>query len=227
MGYERGTSISKAWELATTDGAVEVASYVVAHLAELSGVPDDATDRGPRLREFCRKFAERAFRRPLTDEQKRLYIDRPFESVSDLVMAVKRFVLLVLKSPRFLYREVGGSQDAYDVAARLSFGLWDSLPDEELLKAAASGKLATREQVLAQAERMVSDLRAAPSSTSSSCNGCGSTGRRNYPRIRLASPVLTGPPLQTCARRWSCSWMRCSGARIPITANFCSRIMCT
>ncbi len=46
------------------------------------------------------------------------------------------------------------------MAARLSFGLWDSLPDQELLDAAAAGKLATREQVARQAERMVGDLRA-------------------------------------------------------------------
>src|SRR5262249_3895183 len=41
----------------------------------------------------------------------------------------------------------------------LSFGLWDSLPDQELLDAAARGQLATREQVVRQAERMVTDLR--------------------------------------------------------------------
>src|SRR5262249_9672520 len=64
------------------------------------------------------------------------------------------------KSPRFLYREVGSAPDAYDVAARLSFGLWDSLPDQELLDAAAAGKLATREQVTHQPERMLGDLRA-------------------------------------------------------------------
>jgi hypothetical protein len=69
-------------------------------------------------------------------------------------------VLLVLKSPRFLYREVGGGPDAYDVASRLSFALWDSLPDQELLAAAAAGRLTTREQVAAQAERMLADPRA-------------------------------------------------------------------
>ena len=52
------------------------------------------------------------------------------------------------------------SPDGYDVASRLSFGLWDSLPDQPLLDAAAAGQLATREQVARQAERMVTDLRA-------------------------------------------------------------------
>jgi hypothetical protein len=46
------------------------------------------------------------------------------------------------------------------VAARLSFGLWDSLPDETLLRAAAEGRLKTPEQVAAQAQRMLDDPRA-------------------------------------------------------------------
>src|SRR5262249_11185354 len=58
-----------------------------------------------------------------------------------------------------LYRELDGGRDAYDIASRLSFGLWDSLPDQELLEAAAAGQLATRDQVIRQAERMVGDLR--------------------------------------------------------------------
>ena len=60
-------------------------------------------------------------------------------------------MLLVLKSPRFLYRETAsGRPDSYDVASRLSFGLWDSLPDQPLLDAAAAGQLATRDQVAAR-----------------------------------------------------------------------------
>ncbi len=160
-GYERGTSVSKAWDMATTDAAIEVADYVVAHLKELAGVSDDAGDREAKLREFCRRFAERAFRRPLTDEQKAFFINRQFKEVPDLETAVKRVGLLVLKSPRFLYRETGrGRPDGYDVASRLSFGLWDSLPDQVLLDAAAAGQLANHDQVALQAERMVTDLRA-------------------------------------------------------------------
>jgi hypothetical protein len=159
VGYERGSSVSKAWDQATTDAAIEVAGYVAAHLDELAGIKDDAKDREARLREFCTKFAERAFRRPLTDDQKRLLVDRSFKSSKDLELAVKRVVLLVLKSPRFLYHEIGGGLDAYDVACRISFGSWDSLPDQPLLDAASAGKLATRDQIAQQAQRMVSDLR--------------------------------------------------------------------
>src|SRR5205823_893970 len=41
-GYERGTAISKEWVQATTDGAIETASYVAANLAELTGIKSDA-----------------------------------------------------------------------------------------------------------------------------------------------------------------------------------------
>src|SRR5262249_48536740 len=145
---------------ATTDAALETAGYVAARLAELAGVGDSTPDRAQRLREFCRRFAERAFRRPLTPEQQQLYVERQFEAARDLETPGKRVVLLVLKSPRFRYQEAGGERDAYDVAARLSLGLWDSLPDAELLEAAAKGQLATREQVVRQAEHMVADRRA-------------------------------------------------------------------
>ena len=65
----------------------------------------------------------------------------------------------MLLSPRFLYREIGGGPDGYDTASRLSFALWDSPPDKELLDAAAAGKLATHDQVPQQAERMLPDPR--------------------------------------------------------------------
>ena len=163
VGYERGTSISKAWDQATTDAALDVAGYVVEHLKDLAGVSDNAPDkeREPKLRDFCGRFAERAFRRPMSAEQRAFFVDRQFKASRDPSTAVKRVVLLALKSPRFLYRELGaGNPDAFDVASRLSFGLWDSLPDATLLEAAASGRLANREQVADQARRMASDLRA-------------------------------------------------------------------
>lgn len=202
VGYERGTSISKAWDQATTDAAIEIAGYVIAHLHELAGVPDRAerhlpsplsgTDplgqdtnagtnrsappqltaegRDARLRAFCERFAERAFRRPLTDSEKKVFIDHRFQGTGDLDTAVKRVVLMVLKSPQFLYREIGSDtsaagaknpakERAYDVASRLSFGLWDTLPDRELLEAAGTGRLGSRDQVVQQAERMLPDPR--------------------------------------------------------------------
>ena len=162
IGYERGTSVSKAWDEATTTAALEAAAYVAAHLRELSNVKDNAPDRDARLQKFCRQFVTCALRRPLTEEIARLYVEHQFKLAPDPTNAVKRVVVLTLKSPRFLYQEVDSpTPDAYDTASRLSFALWDSLPDTELLKAAAAGELVSRDQIRRQAERMASDPRAA------------------------------------------------------------------
>ncbi|MCE9528395.1 MAG: DUF1592 domain-containing protein [Planctomycetales bacterium] len=160
IGYERGSTISKAWDQATTEGAMEVSAFILANLREFAGVRIDEPNAGPRLREFCYKLAERAFRRPLSPEQRRLFVDRQFELAGESELAMKRVLLLIFKSPRFLYREVAAPQpDAFDVASRISFGLWDSAPDQELLRAAAAGQLSTREQISAQVHRMLPDLR--------------------------------------------------------------------
>lgn len=186
VGYEKGTAISRAWDNATTEAALEVASYVSRNRASLAQIrerprfdigspsgrtfrrrendasnpPDTPQQRQEKLRAFCRAFVERAFRRPLDPEQAELYVDRQFAEARDEETAVKRVVLLALKSPRFLYRELGGDpNDPFHVASRLSLGLWDSLPDQTLWQAASSGQLATRDQIVAQAQRMLPDPR--------------------------------------------------------------------
>jgi hypothetical protein len=161
MGWERGTAISREWEQATTEGAIEAAGYVLSRLQEFAGVSEGTKDRAQRLKDFARKFAERAFRRPLSDDEKQLFIDRQFQAASDPDLAIKRVLLLVLKSPRFLYLQTGNRPDEpFAVASRLAFAMWDSPPDKELLDAAAAGKLASREQLIKQAERMLADPRA-------------------------------------------------------------------
>lgn len=161
MGYERGSAVSRAWDEATINGALETADFVVKHLRQLSGVPDNAPDRVAKLQEYCTKLVERALRAPLTPEQKTLYIARSFEKSPDPEAAVRRVMLLALQSPRFLFREPdGASPAAYRTASRLAFALWDSLPDRGLLAEAAAGRLNTREQILAHARRMASDPRA-------------------------------------------------------------------
>lgn len=183
FGWERGTTLSKEWDQATTEAALDTAAYVADHLDELAGIRQ--SDRRPRppsgdpaaisfdaksptapapervrkLRDFARRFAERAFRRPLSPEWAAL-VDRQFEAEPDPEVAVQRVILLTLKSPRFLFREPGGENDGYDVAARLAFALWDGLPDAELLRAAAAGELHDPNRLRDQARRMMADLRA-------------------------------------------------------------------
>jgi len=163
VGYERGVAVSKAWDEAATQAAIEVANFVVSQLDELSDSKKDSPNRVAKLQSFSEKFVQAAFRRPLTEEQRRIYVTTHFTGKAGPKPedAVKRIVLLALKSPRFLYLGLDNAKpDGFEVASRLAFGLWDSLPDRELLQAAAQGALQRREQVAAQAQRMVTDPRA-------------------------------------------------------------------
>lgn len=161
VGYERGVQISKAWDEAATQSAIEAANYVVRNLDRISKSKPLDADRAAKALAFCNEFVAAAFRRPINDEQKRLYVASHFKKGVKVDDAVKRVVLLTLKSPRFLYLGLEGAKpDDFDAAARLSFGMWDSLPDRELTKLAAEGKLHSREAVSQQAKRMLADPRA-------------------------------------------------------------------
>jgi mono/diheme cytochrome c family protein len=190
-GYPRGTSVSKIWDKATTDAAIEVADYVVEHLDELTGArpagerrrgrsPSDPPgergrrgenrngndNRKERAIKLCAQLAERAFRRPLAAEQRQFFVDSRFAQSGDVDTAVKRSVLLILKSPRFLYPEIVASTAAdatarnYTVASRLALAFWDSLPDESLRTAAVEGRLATDAQITEHAHRLLANSRA-------------------------------------------------------------------
>jgi hypothetical protein len=112
------------------------------------------------VQQFCHTFAERAFRRPLSEDERALFVDQRFSDTSDLDGAVRKVVLFVLKSPRFLFLEIGSPDlDGYSIASRLSFALWDSIPDQLLWDAAASGQLETADQIAGRAARMVEDPR--------------------------------------------------------------------
>jgi Protein of unknown function (DUF1592)/Protein of unknown function (DUF1588)/PA14 domain/Cytochrome C oxidase, cbb3-type, subunit III len=156
-GYERGVTISKEWHEATTKAAIEASAEVASHLRRLSGADDGNVEK---LKEFAATVAERAFRRPLTSEVRALYVEKQFADGVAPDIAVRRAVLSVLKSPRFLYPELGNLRDDYTVGARLALALWDSLPDPELADAAKRGELRTPDQARAQAERMMRDPRA-------------------------------------------------------------------
>ncbi len=159
LGYERGTAVSKAWQESTAKAAVEAAGLVEARLNFLAGTEDGASNRVEALKTFCATFAERAFRRPLTPELQNVFVERQFATGVEPEVAVKRSVMLILNSPRFLYPELG-DEDDYRVASRLALTLWDSLPDETLMAAAARGELSSPDPIREQALRMMADPRA-------------------------------------------------------------------
>ncbi len=157
-GYERGSAVSKQWDEAATFAAIEAANWVAEHLDPLAGTSATDKDRLAKTRAFSHQFAKRAFRRPLDAEQQRFFIDSRFAGRKPVTDSVKEVVLLTLKSPRFLYPDLGQADD-YSVATRLALGLWDSMPDDELLRAAAAGRLNTPNEARQQALRMLRDSR--------------------------------------------------------------------
>ena len=163
LGYERGTAISKAWDQATTAGAIEAAAEVDMRIDRLIHTRKSEAKPVEKLREYAGRFAEAAFRRPLSDMERKLYVDKQFNGTEDPEVALKRCVLLTLKSPRFLYPELrtqGRAPDGYTVASRLSFALWDSIPDKVLLEAAQKGWLDVEKGIVDQCVRMLEDPRA-------------------------------------------------------------------
>jgi hypothetical protein len=118
-------------------------------------------------------FAERAWRGPLTaEERERLRgIYRASVTGGDETsagglreQAAREVLVAVLAAPRFLFRieaELDAEQPVspWELATRLSYFLWSSLPDEPLQKAAADGSLAQPERLAAEVRRMLADPR--------------------------------------------------------------------
>jgi hypothetical protein len=163
LGYERGNSVSREWHTMTTNAAVTAAAEVVDRLPLLAQLEEDSADHEERLKEFVVRFASVAFRRPLTSEEVQLFRQFPFIDPSNPEAAVRSAILFILGSPHFLYTDLtpaGQAPSQHTIASRLSFALWDSIPDEPLVDAARDGQLSTAEQIEAQAQRMISDPRA-------------------------------------------------------------------
>jgi hypothetical protein len=124
-----------------------------------------AGDVKDAVRARLRKFMTRAFRRPLPEAMLNRYtqhVHRQIDSGMGFTEAMKEAASAVLSSPRFLYlydrpAAAGKTEplDGYDLASRLSFFLWGSIPDDELLKLAGNGELDKPAVRAAQVNRML------------------------------------------------------------------------
>lgn len=155
--------------------AEELAARVVAEQAIYSRVVPCTTTDATCQTSFIARFGERAFRRPLVaDETTRfaaLFAQGPTLVASGDAFrdGVALVVEAMLQSPQFLYRSelsntVGSNDlialDDWEVASRLSYLAWDSMPDTTLFDAARAGALHTPDQVSAAAARILADPRA-------------------------------------------------------------------
>jgi mono/diheme cytochrome c family protein len=132
-------------------------------------------DAEPKHLEALVRFAERAYRKPLTaaDREEVFGYYRKLRETSELSHedAIRDSIVRVLLSPRFCYRVdlVEASANAgpaarplspYALASRLSYFLWSSMPDQKLMERVTSGELSKPEAVAAEARRMLQDDRA-------------------------------------------------------------------
>jgi Protein of unknown function (DUF1588)/Protein of unknown function (DUF1587)/Protein of unknown function (DUF1585)/Protein of unknown function (DUF1592)/Protein of unknown function (DUF1595)/Planctomycete cytochrome C len=134
--------------------------------------PEDAAGRRAYAREVLGRFVPKAFRRPVSSEildqlvtlaEKNYSLPGvPFEK------GVAQAMVAVLASPRFLFHletaepiapgQAYARIDEYTLASRLSYALWSSMPDEELVQLAARGEL--RKNFPAQVKRLIADPKA-------------------------------------------------------------------
>ena len=125
----------------------------------------------PCLREILARFAGRAFRRPVRpDELARLLglVRRALAQGDSAEQGLELAVRAILLSPYFLFRlELDAEPESpvvrrlggYELASRLSYFLWSSMPDSELFRAAESGALDTTAGLSKQTQRLLDDPR--------------------------------------------------------------------
>ena len=150
----------------------------------VTGISDNAVRRGiftcrptapeeerPCAEEIIGRLATRAYRRPVDrqDLDGLLGFYDSGAASEGFEGGVRTALQAILASPHFLFRmerrpDNAASGDVYrladvDLASRLSFFLWGTIPDQELMDAAARGELATSEGLLTQARRLLADPR--------------------------------------------------------------------
>jgi hypothetical protein len=124
--------------------------------------PDDAACRDA----FIQTFGKRAFRRPLTSAERTRYA-RLFRQEAgqahDFLAGARIVMEAMLQSPNFLARVENGAAPEwrrYETASRLSYFLWNSMPDDALMNSAENGELDSPAGVERVARRMLQDARA-------------------------------------------------------------------
>ncbi len=153
--------------------AEDVGDQVIASIEDIAACPSGAPTACAET--FVDAFGPRAFRRPLDPAQRELLLAvfAEAEAEDGYADAIGRMVTVALQMPEFLYfieHGVEGDDETlrlsdYEVAARLSYLYWDTMPDEELRELAQAGELQDPDILEAQARRLLADSRSAPAMT--------------------------------------------------------------
>lgn len=176
LGFDNMAASQSVGQLLAEQYETTAAAYAAAGVkmlpallkCDVAAMGEDAC-----ARRFLTDFGLRAFRRPLTMAESTRWFAfyAATKTKHGFAPAIETLLQGILMSPQLLYRsEVGGPAPGagavfakltpYELATRLSYFLWASLPDEALFAAAAANQLQTPAQVAAQAGRMLADTRA-------------------------------------------------------------------
>jgi hypothetical protein len=177
-GFVRGGPITGGDDarnlMATSAQAVE--GVKLEGLLPCTPLPGAAPEQDACVARFIPQFGKRAYRRPLAPREvelaQNLYqAQRSPEIGASFEQAVRAVIAAFIQAPQFLYRwELGPNTpvrdgaliryNSWEVASRLSYLLWATMPDDKLLTAAEADALRTPEQIAQQATRLLADDRA-------------------------------------------------------------------
>ena len=171
-GYTTGAAITTATDARKLlEGADRLVQAAMPNLAGQVPCIKDAAAAEPCARQFIAQFGRRAFRRPLVDEEIThwlgLYKAQRDPAVgANFSEAIRGVTIALLQSPNFLYRRelAPGAAikegnfvrfNSYEMASRLSYSFWASMPDERLFELADAGKLQTAQAIQDEARRLL------------------------------------------------------------------------
>src|SRR5262249_26228351 len=155
----------------------DMRKYVIPLRREYDAVIAAQAAARPGHVKDCVEFASRAWRRPLTEQEKqslRSFYDKTISADPDHPKAIRALLTRILIAPQFLYHveQVSDAEPGklsrplikpltnWEIASRLSYFLWSSIPDDELRRAAGAGELTDTAGIQRQVNRMIANPKA-------------------------------------------------------------------
>jgi hypothetical protein len=169
LGFRNNTDFLGVSSL-VAQGYLDAAESLAPMIASTAMLTPCATQDAACAKTFVETFGKRAFRRPLLAEEVARYtavFDKAQAKGYGFQTGVEWMAFSMLQSTQFLYRvELGAPRGTdfapspYETASRLSYLIWQSMPDQALFDAADRGELADKKQIEAQARRLLKDPKA-------------------------------------------------------------------
>jgi hypothetical protein len=207
-GYFTGGAIANNDASHLLDATEALATTAMGKLAALlpcKAVPAAPADQDACAKQFVTQFGKRAFRRPLSPEEGNgfnAFYTAQRMAGTDFPNSMRLLISAMLMSPQFLYRWEVTPQSAvrdgalvrynsYEVASRLSYLIWASMPDDAGLALADQNKLSTPDKIEAEARRMLKDPKAKQAIADFFTQWLGVTELKQVPKDPKAYPTFT------------------------------------